>query len=288
MFRGNRPAAIEDVLQRRRVDSVGMTSFSRLLELLRIASSTTLLAACDTAMTFASDICPASSTNGTSTPTRIRRDHSHAVPPTTFASPDCKRSASGCRRSISPRRVARIVIAVFPVRETNGCPRLSASSATPSSKVDDLVTRRRDANFLPCRPTHRSCGRRRMFFRARWTEWRARSHRGHRRSDCKSDAARCSVWKHTRARRHRCHQRVQRRRHGFLRRRSPIRAMESSISSLEMNLTAKTAGGERSPATGLSHVDRSIHMIDSDDVAEFVLVLSVQLCFPVDLHPCGG
>ena len=32
------------------------------------------------------------------------------------------------------------------------------------------------------------------------------------------------------------------------------------------------------------HVDRSIHTVDCDDFAESVLVLSVQLCFPVDLH----
>lgn len=47
----------------------------------------TVFAACDTASTFASDICAASSTNSTSTvSTASGRDHSQPVPPPTEAS----------------------------------------------------------------------------------------------------------------------------------------------------------------------------------------------------------
>ena len=82
----NRRLTTQHVIQRGRARGLGMYPLHRLFELLRVAQeheSHTVLWACETASTLASDFCAASSTNSTSprTPPRATRTRRYRLPP---------------------------------------------------------------------------------------------------------------------------------------------------------------------------------------------------------------
>ncbi len=95
MRRRNRPSSggivwrvAQQVRQRGPIGARRMAALEGLVQLLRVAQEDERSAAGETAITLASDIWPASSTNRTSTdPARSSRAHSQVVPPTTSSSP---------------------------------------------------------------------------------------------------------------------------------------------------------------------------------------------------------
>ena len=137
--RRDRLPSREDVLERRHADAIGMRAFARLLELRGSPSSTMLFAACETASTLASDICPLRRRTGRRPPMRARvatrakrcRRRHWRRPTASVAS-----ASSLSSERLDSRRVGRCRRRRHLVRETNGeRPSRRPPSATASSRL---------------------------------------------------------------------------------------------------------------------------------------------------------